>query len=139
MAEMVGATLLSSAIGSLLGGGGGLGGGVDLQAITDAVTRAQGNIHNRYAQLGLGIPSGDPAQAAKSGTSLSYAGPGTAEQTDIQGAANQGQALAGQLETQFPGGQSFAGGLNLASIANLAGFNANSASQGGGIGIPQVG
>jgi hypothetical protein len=40
-------------------------------------------MHNRYAQLGLGAPSGSAQGAAAGGTSLSSAGPGTAEQMDL--------------------------------------------------------
>jgi hypothetical protein len=94
------------------GGGGGKGGGgssglspFDTQAIMAALGNAQAEMHNRYQQLGLGVPSGDPAQAAASGQSLSYSGPSTMELQDTsqmpsqQGGLGQiAQALLGQAQ-----------------------------------------
>lgn len=112
------ASSLASGIGGKGGGAGG-GGGVDYAAIQQAVGQSQQNIANRYAQLGLGVPSGSAAQAAAGGTSLTSAGPSTMQQMDTQFAANQGQALAGQLQSQFPGDSS-----SLSQLASGAGFNA---------------
>lgn len=116
---------------SLSGGKGGTQGGVDYGAIQQAVGQNQQMIANRYAQLGLGVPSGSASSAAAGGTSLTSAGPSTMQQMDEQFAAEQGQALAGQLQGQFPGNQNFGG--DLGSLASSAGFGqtgvGNSASQ----------
>jgi hypothetical protein len=95
----------------------------DIQAINAATGQTQQFLHNRYAQLGIGVPSGDPAQAAASGTSLAYAGPGTAEQTDILGAAQQGQAALGGQQIANAGNPAIPGSFaNLQSLANQAGY-----------------
>lgn len=94
-------------MGGMMGGGkmGGGGGGspFDQAALGGAARESAAAVHNRYKQLGIGVPSGDPAQAAASGTSLDYAGPSTMEQMDLSQipsesgglgmllAANQGQ------------------------------------------------
>lgn len=121
------------------GGGGGPSGGVDYAAIQQAVGQNQQMIANRYSQLGLGVPSGSGAAAAASGTSLTSAGPSTMQQMDEQFAAEQGQALAGQLQSQFPGNQNFGG--DLGQLASNAGFNAgqtsgDSSSQPDAFGVP---
>ena len=117
----------ASSLASSLGGkGSSAQGGVDYAAIQQAVGQSQQNIANRYAQLGIGTPSGSAASAAAGGTSLASSGPSTMEQMDEQFAGEQGQALAGQLESQFPGGQSFGG--DLGSLASSAGFGSGDTS-----------
>lgn len=109
------------------GGGGGLKGAggsggasaFDMAAINDAVQGGMTALHNRYAQLGLGVPSGDPAQAAKSGTSLAYAGPGTAERTDMANLQQLASAAIGQVQGQNIGNPAAPG-----SPANIN-FNQN--------------
>lgn len=70
----------------------------DINAILNALGFNQQIMHNQYAQLGIGVPSGDPLQAALGKYNLAYAGPGTAEQTDLAGLARQAQALIGQVQ-----------------------------------------
>ena len=82
------------------------------------LTGATGMSSASYQQLGLGQPSGDPAQAARSGQSLQYSGPGTAETTDQQALQQQGQAAAGTMS------QNQTGGGGLAGLASGAGFGA---------------
>jgi hypothetical protein len=95
----------------------------DIEAIMGATGQTQGMFHKRYMQLGLGIPSGDPAQAAASGQSLAYAGPGTAEQTDILGAGQQGQAALGGQQIANAGNPAIPGSFaNLGSLASQAGY-----------------
>jgi len=89
------------------GGGGGLS-GFDFAAIQQALGNSIAEIEARYKQLGIGIPAGGmgppgpggaAAQAAASGQSLQWGGPGTAEQMDISGLQNMAQAALGQLQT----------------------------------------
>jgi hypothetical protein len=95
----------------------------DIQAITQAIGQTQAMFHNRYTQLGEGIPSGDPAQAAAAGQSLAYAGPGTAEQTDILGTQQQGQAALGGQQIANAGNPAVPGSFaNLQQLSNQAGF-----------------
>jgi len=49
----------------------------------------------RYKQLGLGVPSGSPQQAATSGTNLNRAGPGTSEQMDLGSIPSLGGGIHG--------------------------------------------
>lgn len=112
---------------SFLGGGSSDQSGLsqfDLNALMQALGLNTEAIHNRYAQLGLGIPSGDPIQAAASGQNLHYAGPSTMEQQDIQGANLAANAAAGELETKNmqanPTGSSTTGSNALGTIASLA-------------------
>lgn len=70
----------------------------DLGLIQQAVGQNIQALQNRYKQLGLGVPSGDPLQAAQSGTSLTYAGPSTMEQQDISAQQQIGQAAIGQVQ-----------------------------------------
>jgi hypothetical protein len=77
-----------------------------LNTLAADTANAQTAMHNRYAQLGLGVPSGNPSAAGASGGSLSYGGPGTAEQMDIGsapsltgGIAGMSNATLGQMET----------------------------------------
>ena len=91
-------------------GGGGGGGGVntgggqggasnfDVGLFNQAVGQNIQELQNRYQQLGIGIPSGDPAQAARTGTSLVRAGPSTMEQQDVANQQNVLQALIGQQQ-----------------------------------------
>lgn len=134
------------------GGGGGKGGGggsagvsdFAMQAIQEAVGQNIEALQNRYKQLGLGVPSGDPLQAALHGQSLTYAGPSTMEQQDVAAQQQFGQAAQGQLQEQNLTNQ-FAPGspANLAELANqqqqfesasgsLAGARAANAGGGGG-------
>ena len=92
------------------GGGGGKGGGggtvsgpggltgADIALAQQALGQNITAIHNRYQQLGLGVPSGgSPASAAAGGTSLTYGSPSTMEQMDIAGAQDAANALTGEL------------------------------------------
>lgn len=87
-----------------MGGGGGKGGGqggasnFDMGLIEQAIGQNIQALQNRYKQLGLGVPSGDPLQAALSGTSLTYAGPSTMEQQDVAAQRQIGQAGIGQVQ-----------------------------------------
>jgi len=63
-------------------------------------------MHNRFAQLGLGVPDGSPSAAAASGTSLHSTGPGTAEQMDLGqmpsltgGIPGMAMATLGEMQT----------------------------------------
>lgn len=82
------------------GGGGGQGGAsdFDIGLINQAVGQNIEALQNRYRQLGLGQPSGDPLTAALGGTSLTYAGPSTMEAQDIAAQHNIGQAAIGQVQ-----------------------------------------
>jgi hypothetical protein len=117
-------------MGQLGGGSGGKGGftgglsDADIQAIMGAMGENIQAITNRYHQLGLGVPSGSPIDAAKSGTSLQYAGPSTMEQQDIQGQNLEANAALGQLQNQnLPAAAQSAGNLGstLGQIAGIAG------------------
>lgn len=95
----------ASLAGGLGGGGGGKGGGgqggasdFDLGLIEQAVGQNIQALQNRYKQLGLGVPSGDPLQAALHGQSLTYAGPSTMEQQDVAAQQQIGQAGIGQIQ-----------------------------------------
>lgn len=124
-----------------VGGGGGLS-GMDLSMIQQALGMGSDMIHNRYEQLGLGVPDpgtfgGDPATAAAAGGSLSYGGPSTMETADIHGLGNIVQAALGQLQQgninnpAIPGSAANIGqniqqsNSNLGQIATNAGFSEN--------------
>jgi hypothetical protein len=138
-------------MGGMMGGGGGKSGGgsggasdFDLFAIQQAVGQNIDALQNRYKQLGIGEPSGDPLQAALKGTSLTYAGPSTMEQQDIAAQNQIGQAAVGSVQAANINNP-FAPGspANLATLAqqqsqlsgtlgNIAGFNAGGGSTGTG-------
>lgn len=82
------------------GGGGGSGGAsdFDLAMIGQAVGQNIQALQNRYAQLGLGVPGGDPLTAALGGQSLTSAGPSTMEQQDVAAQQQIGQAAIGQVQ-----------------------------------------
>jgi hypothetical protein len=111
------------------GGGGSLGtlSPFDISAISNAYGLNTEAIHNRYSQLGLGVPSGDPKAAAAGGTNLSYGGPSTMEQQDIAGAGLQANAALGQLETTNISNpalnQGLAGKIN--SVSGIGGLLGN--------------
>lgn len=107
---------MGGAVGGLAGGGGGggKGGGDSGNTGADAALAqwALGQniqaIHNRYQQLGLGVPSdtsaGAGARAAAAGTNLTYGSPSTMEGQDIGtiptetgGAMGAAHALMGEL------------------------------------------
>lgn len=103
------------------GGGGGMGGAsdFDLSAIANAVGINKEMITNRYNQLGLGVPSGDPAQAAKAGTSLTKAGPGSAENADLSNQDLVQNALIGQVQESNIGNAAAPGSpTNIGAMAN---------------------
>jgi hypothetical protein len=90
-------------------------------------------MQNRYQQLGLGVPSGSPQQAAAGHTSLQNAGAGTAEQMDMGelpsltgGIPGMAQATLGQMETQAlnqpSGSGSSKGGSPLGGLGALGGL-----------------
>lgn len=100
--------------GALMGGGGGKGGGggggttgADIGMTRWALGQNEQAIHNRYQQLGLGVPSGGTGggrAAAAGGTNLTSTGPSTMEQMDIGtiptetgGAIGMANALVGEL------------------------------------------
>lgn len=103
---------------------------------TAAVSQAMGQniraLDNRYRQLGLGVPGGDPAQAAASGTNLPWAGKSTANIQDDQGQVLQGNALLGQIANQnLPA----AAAANAANSSNLGSALGSLASLAGGAGF----
>lgn len=132
-------------------GGGGIGGtpgiglsGLDFALIEQAHGLGTEAIHNRYQQLGLGVPSGDPATAAAGQQSLTSAGPSTMEQTDIHGLGNMAQAALGQIQNTNRSNPAIPGsvanqaqainqqtqdiqqqGQQLNQLAQSAGFNQN--------------
>lgn len=104
-------------------------------ALGSAAGNAMQAMHNRYTQLGLGVPSGSPQSAAASGSNLSYAGPGTAEQMDlgqlpslVGGIPAMAEATLGQMQNAAlnqgsggGGGKGGGGGLGgLGSLGMLA-------------------
>lgn len=136
------------------GGGGGSGGVSDfaMQAIEQAVGQNIEALQNRYKQLGLGQPSGDPLTAALHGQSLTYAGPSTMEAQDVANQQQIGQGALGQIQAQNVGNP-FAPGspANLAELASqqqqfqsasgsIAGArdaaNAGGSGTGGGLTVP---
>jgi hypothetical protein len=126
--------LFSSSSGGGKGGVGGIGGGglsgADVGLIQQALGQGSQAIHNRYAQLGLGVPSGDPAQAAATGQNLHYAGAGTAEQMDVQGLGQLAQAALGQLQNQNANNPAISGSTanqiaNAQNLGNLGGGTQN--------------
>lgn len=138
------------------GGGGGSAGVSDfsMQAIAEAVGQNIEALQNRYKQLGLGQPSGDPLTAAREHTSLTYAGPSTMEAQDVANQQNIGQAAVGSLQAAnvnnpfAPGSpanlaelasqqqqfQSASGNIAGAQAANAGGGSTSDLSGGGGIG-----
>lgn len=113
-------------MGGMAGGGGGKGGGGSggvsdfaMEMIQEAVGQNIQALQNRYKQLGLGQPSGDPLTAAMGGTSLTYAGPSTMEaqetanQNQIKEAA-QGKVQAENVDNPFAPGSP----ANLAELAS---------------------
>lgn len=124
-------------------GGGGLS-PEDINLVLQAAGQNTQMMHNRYAQLGLGVPStsqfgGDPATAAAAGGSLQYGGAGTAEKTDVAGLQGQAAAALGQLQTQNASNPAIAGtaanqiqnNQSLASLLSGAGFSSGAGSIGG--------
>jgi hypothetical protein len=123
-------------MGGMMGGGGGKGGGGSggasdfaMEMIQQAVGQNIQALQNRYKQLGLGQPSGDPLTAALGGQSLTYAGPSTMEAQDIAGQQQIGQAAIGQVQAQNIGNP-FAPG-SPANLAELASQNAQLAGAAG--------
>src|SRR5215471_4367582 len=92
--------------GMMGGGGGGKGGGggqggasdFDMALINKATGQNIQALENRYKQLGLGQPSGDPLTAATGGTSLTYAGPSSMESQDVAAQQQIGQAAVGAVQ-----------------------------------------
>lgn len=130
------------------GGGGGSGGAsnFDIGLFEQAVGQNIEAMNNRYAQLGLEAPAGDPLQAALHHQSLTGAGPSTMQQQDdaamqMAGEAGIGQVQANNINNQFaPGSPANINLLNnqqnlLASaqggLAGLAAANAGGGSTGG--------
>lgn len=129
-------------MGGIAGGGGGKGGGggsggasnFDIGLLEQAVGQNIEALHNRYMQLGLGVPSGDPLQAALHGQSLTYAGPSTMEQQDISAQQQAGQAGIGQVQANNINQPSAPGSpANLNFLANQQNLLAN--AQGGLAGL----
>jgi hypothetical protein len=123
-------------MGGMMGGGGGKGGGgsggvsdFDMAAIQQLIGQNIQALQNRYKQLGLGQPSGDPLTAALGGTSLTYAGPSTMENQDVADQNQLGQAAIGQVQTQNVDNP-FAPG-SPANLAFLASQQAQAASAAG--------
>lgn len=141
-------------MGGLTGGGGSKGGGVgggdglsgdDFGFIQEALGQSISMMHDRYKQLGLGVPDpgvfgGDPATAAKVGGSLQYGSPGTAERGDISGLQDMANATLGQLQQNnqsnpaIPGSPAnqIAQNQQLSNLAGQASFGAGQAAAGGG-------
>jgi hypothetical protein len=123
-------------MGGMMGGGGKGGGGGsgntpwDTLFTGEALQSNEQAIHNRYQQLGLGVPSSGNAQtAAASGTSLQYGGPSTMESQDIGniptetgGAIGMANAVLGQLyNPQLAAGLGAGGPIS--QLQQLAGQN----------------
>jgi hypothetical protein len=97
---------MSGAMGGKMGGGGGSGGSpFDQAALGGAFQESAQAVHNRYKQLGIGIPAaGGPsaAQAAAGGTSLAGldmgATPSTMEQMDLSMIPSESGGLGLLLE-----------------------------------------
>lgn len=96
-------------------------------------------IHNRYQQLGIGVPAGGTsgAQAAASGQNLAYGGPSTMERQDIGtiptesgGAIGVADALLGQLYNPQAAAGLGPGGA-ISQLQQLAGQQAQSATGAG--------
>jgi hypothetical protein len=129
------------------GGISGIGGGglspQDFAFIQQAFGQGSEEITNRYKQLGIGQPSGDPLTAAEQGTSLQYAGPSTAETTDINSLGGLANAALGQLQNQNINNPAISGtpanvianNQQAGQAINTAGFQAGLASGGGGGGV----
>jgi hypothetical protein len=126
----------TSSINNQVGGGFGLS-GADISLVEQALGLGTEQIHNRYAQLGLGVPSGDPATAAASGQSLTSSGPSTMETQDTSGLTQLAQAGLGQLQqanmnnAAIPGSPANAAqniqqsASSLGQLAQSMGFNNN--------------
>jgi hypothetical protein len=129
---------MGSLIGGIASGFGGKGGGsstvpgfgglsgADIGLIEQSLGLGTEAIHNRYKQLGLGVPDGDPATAAAGGTSLNYAGPSTMEGQDISGLGNVAQAAMGQLQNANANNPAIPGtpasqAQNITQLGQLAG------------------
>jgi hypothetical protein len=129
-------------MGGMMGGGGKGGGGGggksgsgnspwDTKFAGEALQSNETAIHNRYAQLGLGIPGAgqSAAQAAASHSNLTAGGPSTMEQQDIGtiptetgGAIGMANALLGQtFNPQTAAGLGPGGPIS--SLQQLAGQN----------------
>jgi hypothetical protein len=124
---------------SSVGGGGGLS-SADIGLIEQSLGLGTEAIHNRYAQLGLGVPDGDPATAAASGQSLNYAGPSTMEMQDIGGLGNVAQAAMGSLQNTNATNPAIPGsvanqGQNITNLGQLATQlgQGDTLNQGGGL------
>lgn len=112
------------------GGKGGLTSGTglspfDTQAVSDWLNNAGAATDNRYAQLGLGVPGGNPITAAAGGQSLPNAGPSTANIQDDQGLQTWANAMLGQQQANNISNPALSGGNNT-SLASLAGNLASS-------------
>lgn len=124
----------------MAGGGGGSGGkggdagsgltAFDLNAIMSTLANTQEAMSNRYAQLGLGVPGGNPLTAAQTGTSLHAVGPSTMEQQDLNALSNQGNAIAGQLQTANLNNPALNPDASAGYSAGFGGLNQNIANLG---------
>lgn len=104
------------------------------QALTAAFGNADQAMHNRYTQLGLGVPSGSPQQAAASGSNLSYAGMGTPEAMDrsftpslvgglgAEASATLGEEQLNALNAGNVGSTSSKGSSGLGGLGSLLGL-----------------
>ena len=105
-------------------------------------------IHNRYQQLGLGVPDpsvfgGDPATAAAAGGSLQFGSPGTAENMDISGLGTMANAALGQLQQNNQSNPAIPGSTanivqsnnQLSQLAGQQAANAGAAAAGTGSGV----
>jgi len=144
-----------AAFGGSKGGGAGDNGlsGADMAFIQQATGKGSQMIHNRYTQLGLGVPQeamSDPAHAAQhaaaTGTNLHYGQAGTAEQTDLMGLSQQANAALGQLQTANTNNPNIPGtpanlGQGLQNSQFSQGFNSggNTGNTGGDQGGGQTG
>lgn len=72
-----------------------------LAALSNATHSASQNVSQRYSDLGLGVPSGNPSSAAASHTNLHSTGPGTAEQMDLGNAPSLTGGVEGASEATF--------------------------------------
>jgi hypothetical protein len=139
-------------MGGMGGGGGGKGGGgggdggasaFDMMLMQKVGQENIQAIENRYKQLGLGQPSGDPIQAAMQGKDLTYAGPSTMEQQDVKAQQDIEQAAVGAVQVSNINNPSAPGSpanLNALAAQNFAAqdaagsFAGSQAATGGGAG-----
>jgi hypothetical protein len=107
----------------------------DVQAVDAWLGNSALAMHNRYKQLGLGVPSGSPITAAATGSNLGYAGPGSAEIADQGFLADMANAAGGRQQFANISNPALSG--QDSSLASLAGSLFSQA--GNQSGVPNIG